>query len=161
MSEVRGYLLTIVGASFLVSLVCAFPQKKGIKRVVTLCCGLFLLLTLVRPILSFRFGDLSKYLDQYQMDDSVIHDALEAGQNESARLITEQTVEYILDKATALGASIHPEVTLASLGESYQYPYSVTISGHWTPQQKQELTIYISQTLGIPEERQLWSEDNS
>lgn len=161
MSEVRGYLLSIVGASFLVSLVCAFPQKKGIKRVVTLCGGLFLLLTLVRPILSFRFGDLTKYLKQYQVDDTVISEALEAGQNESARLITQQTVEYILDKAAALGADICPEVTLAALGESYQYPHSVTITGQWTPQQRQELTMYISQTLGIPEERQIWSEDNS
>ena len=161
MSEVRGYLLSVVGSSFLVSLVCAFPQKKGIQRVVTLCGGLFLMLTLVRPVLSFHFGDLAKYLDQYQVDNAVIDDALKAGQNESARLITEQTEEYILDKAAALGADIHSEVTLASLDESYQYPYSVTITGHWTPQQRQELTLYISEILGIPEERQIWSEDNS
>ena len=161
MSEVRNYLFSIVAASFLVSIVCSFPQKRGVKRTLTLCGGLFLLLTLVRPILSFRFGDLSKYLDQYQVDESVIHDALEAGQNESARLITQQTEEYILDKAAELGASVSPEITLAALGENYQYPHSVTITGQWTPQQKQELTVYISQTLGIPEERQLWSEDDS
>lgn len=160
MSEVSGYLLSIVGASFLVSLVCTFPQKKGIKRVVTLCGGLFLLLTLVRPILSFRFGDLAKYLDQYQVDDTVIRDALEAGQNESARLITQQTEEYILDKAAELGADITPEVTLAALSEHYQYPYSVTLRGQCTQSQRQELTTYISRTLGIPEERQIWSEDN-
>lgn len=161
MSGIRGYLLGIVAASFLVSLVCAFPQTKGIKRVLTLCGGLFLLLTLVRPVLAFRVGDLRSYLDQYSLDDSVISQALEDGQNESARLITEQTSEYILDKAAELGASITPEVTLASLSESYQYPYSVTIKGQWTPRQRQELTTYISQTLGIPEERQIWSEDNS
>ena len=161
MSELREYLLGIVAASFLVSLVCAFPQTKSLKRVLTLCGGLFLLITLVRPILSFRFGDLTKYLRQYSVDHSIISQALEDGQKESARLITEQTNEYILDKAAELGASISPEVTLAQLGENYQYPYSVTLHGQWTQEQRQKLTMYISQTLGIPEERQIWSEDNS
>lgn len=161
MSEIRGYLLGVVAASFLVSLVCAFPQNKSIKRVLTLCGGLFLLLTLIGPILSFRVGDLSRYLDQCHVDESLISKALEDGQKESARLITEQTQEYILDKAAQLGADITPEVTLAALSENYQYPYSVTLHGQWTHSQRQELTTYISQTLGIPEERQIWSEDNS
>lgn len=161
MNEIKDFLFGVVAASFLVSLVCAFPQRKSIKRALTLCGGLFLLITLVRPILSFRFGDMQAYFQQYQVDESLISDALEEGQNESARLITEQTEEYILDKAAELGANVIPEVTLAALSENYQYPYSVTLRGRWTQAQQQELTTYISQTLGIPEERQIWSEDNS
>ncbi len=161
MNALRDYLLGVVAASFLVSLVCAFPQRKSIKRVLTLCGGLFLLITLVRPILHLRIGDLQAYFQQYEMDESLISDALQEGQKESARLITEQTEEYILDKAAELGASITPEVALAALSENYQYPYSVTLHGQWTQAQQQELSTYISQTLGIPEERQIWSEDNS
>lgn len=160
MSDVRGYLLSIVAASFLVSLVSVFPQKKTFQRVIVLCGGLFILVTLLRPIISFRFGDLRKYLDRYEVDESLISDALEESQNESARLITEQTEEYILDKAAELGMTLSVEVSLATLTGSYQYPYSVTLEGSCTQEQRTALAVYISQTLGIPEERQIWNADN-
>ena len=161
MNGVRGYLLSIVAASLIVSLISVYPQKKSFQRVIILFGGLFLLLTLLRPVLSFRFGDLRSYLAQFEADESLISDAVEEGQNESARLITEQTQEYILDKAEELGMSLSAEVSLAALSDSYQYPYSVTLHGHWTQEQKQTLAMYISQTLGIPEERQIWNEDSS
>ncbi len=161
MSEARKYLLTLVGAALLISLVQAFPQKKALQRVLSLCGGLFLMLTLLKPVLSFKFGDLGELLQQFEMDPALIEETLEKGQNESARLITEQTQEYILDKAAELGAELSVEVTLKQLSENYRYPYQVTLRGRWTAEQTQALRLYIAQTLGIPEERQIWNADLS
>lgn len=156
----RTYLLSAVASAFLVSLLSAFPQRKSIRRIVTLCGGIFLLLTLVRPLLQLRFGDLEDYFSQFQPEEAVIDGAVAEGEKESARLITERTREYILDKAGTLGAAISVEVTLRTLTGAYQYPYSVTITGDWTEEQRRALTEYMAGTLGIPEERQLWNKEN-
>ncbi len=160
MSAVRDYLFAIVATALAVSLISSFPQRKSIRQVVTLCGGLILLICLLRPVIYLKFGDLQDFLSQYEVDESLISQVLEDGQNETARLITAQTEEYILDKAAQLGASVEAEVTLSALSDSYQYPYSVTLRGRWTPAQKENLTQYISQTLGIPEERQIWNNQN-
>lgn len=156
----RKYLLSVVAAAFLVSLVEALPQKRSTHRILALCGGIFLLLTVVRPMLSLTREDVSRYFSSEQADTSVIDEAVENRQKESARLITQRTQEYILDKAAALGFTVEAQVELRLLTEEYQYPYSVTLRGQWTPAQKSELEKYISQTLGIPEERQIWNNQN-
>ena len=158
MSKIKAYLLSIVAAAFVVSIISMLPQKKSIKKVVTLCGGLFLLLTLLRPVVCLKFDDMEDFLAKNALDETLIEEALADGQNESARLITERTQEYILDKAEALGAAVSAEVTLRALSGSYQYPYSVRLDGTWSQEQKKALGDYIAQTLGIPEERQLWNE---
>lgn len=153
------YLLAIVAAALAVSLAASIPQKKSIKQIVTLLGGAILLIALIRPVISLHFGDLEEYLSRFEPDEALISGALQQEQNETSALITQATREYILDKARELGASVEVEIELAALSDSYQYPYRVRLTGTWTVGQRQELSEYISQTLGIPEERQIWNED--
>ncbi len=153
------YLFSVVAAALAVSLVSVLPQSKGIRRISSLLGGLIVLLALLRPVLRLRIGNLEHYLDRYQADCASVNAVVRAGEKESARLITEQTRAYILDKAGALGIEVEPQIELAALSEHYRYPYRVTLRGSWTAQSRQELSQYISQTLGIPEERQIWQED--
>lgn len=154
----REYLLSVTAAALLVSLVAAFSQRKSIQRVVALCGGLLLLLTVLRPVIDLRTGDAEEWFSRFRPDGSVIDGAVKEGQKESARLITERTQEYILDKAEALGAQLSVQVTLRALSGSYQYPYTVILTGTWTQAQKQALSEEIARDLGIPEERQIWNE---
>ena len=154
----RAYLLSVTAAALLVSLVAAFSQRKSIRRIVTLCGGLFLLLTVLRPVLALRFTGAEDWFSRFRPDESVIDDAVSEGQKETARLITERTQEYILDKAGALGAEVSVQVTLRALSGSYQYPYTVILTGTWTQAQRRTLSGEIARGLGIPEERQIWNE---
>ena len=157
----REALLRVVAAALTVSLLCALPVKRSLRRVISACCGALLLLTLMEPILSLRSIDPERFLRQYSIDEQFIQDAVQAEQKKTEALITRQTAAYILDKAAALGAEVQVEVTLAALSESYSYPYALTLTGRWTPQQQRELSAYIAQTLGVPPERQTWREGSS
>ncbi len=153
---IARYLFSVAACALAVSLACSVPQKKSIGRIVTLLGGMIVLLALLRPLMQHRFGNLESYLKRYAPDDSMISSALEEGQNESGRLISEQTCEYILDKARSVGARVEVQIELAALSDYYRYPYRATLRGDWTPEQKAAISAYISDTLGIPEERQIW-----
>ena len=153
---IRQYLFSVVTCALAVSLVCSVPQKKAIARIAATLGGVILLITFLQPLLRLRVGDLSAWLDRYAPDDSLLSSALEDREEESSRLISEQTRAYILDKAQALGADLEVEIELAALSEHYRYPWRVTLRGQWLPDQKTSLSKYIVDTLGIPEERQIW-----
>ena len=161
MSGVQEYLFRVVAAALAVSLITAIPLKRSVKRVICAGCGALLLLTLLRPMLLLREIDPRQYLSRFEPDREMIDGAIRDGQTRARALITEQTEAYIWDKAAALGAEVRAEVTLAALSEHYSYPYAVTLTGRWTAAQRQALSEYISQTLGIPPERQTWREGSS
>ena len=152
----REYLLSIVAAAFVVSLLSCFPQKKQLRRVLTLCGGLYLMLCLLRPVIALEYGEVEAFFREFTVKTPDFSDTLEENQRKSASIIKDTTREYILDKARTLGAELEAEVTLAALSDTYEYPYHVTLTGQWTQAQRTALTQYISQTLGIPEERQEW-----
>ena len=157
----KNYLFSVIAAAILVSLFSALPQKKGISKVLRLCCALFLFAALLKPLMNLELDDPKQWLSKYQPDEEMISRAVADREKETAVLITRQTEEYILDKAEELGFSPSVEISLAALSEHYQYPYSVTLHGQWTQGQKEALSQYIAQTLGIPEERQIWNDPES
>ena len=160
MNEMQTVLFRIIVLSLAVGLISAVPVKKSMRRVISAGCGALLLIALLGPLLSVREIDPGQYLERFQMDEDLIDEAVRDGQAQTGALIKEQTEEYILQRAGALGAEVRAEVTLAALSEHYQYPYAVTLTGRWTQEQRQELTAYLSQTLGIPPERQTWREES-
>ena len=161
MSGVQEYLFRVAAAALAVSLITAIPLKQPVKHVICAGCGALLLLTLLRPMLRLRDVDPKEYLSKFQIDNTMIDEALRDGQTRAQALITGQTEAYIWDKAAALGAEVRAEVTLAALSEHYSYPCAVTLTGRWTASQRQALSEYIAQTLGIPPERQTWREGSS
>ena len=161
MIAVQNALFRIVAAALAVSLINVIPMKQSLRRVIRAGCGALLLLTVLTPLLRLRNVDPKDYLSQFQIDDSMIDEAVRDGQTRAQALITGQTEAYIWDKAAALGAEVRAKVTLAALSEHYSYPYAVTLRGRWTAAQRQALSDYIAQTLGIPPERQTWREGSS
>ena len=161
MIAVQNALFRVVAAALAVSLISLIPMKRSLRRVICAGCGALLLLTVLTPLRRLRDVEPGDYLSQFEMDDSLIDEALRDGQTRAQALITEQTEAYIWDKAAALGAKVRAKVTLAALSEHYSYPYAVTLTGRWTASQRQALSAYIAQTLGIPPERQTWREGSS
>ncbi len=157
----KKYLFSVIAAAILVSLFSTFQQKKGISKIFRICCALFLFAALLKPLINLELDDPERWFFRYQPEEQVISQAIEDSEKETAVLITRQTEEYILDKAEELGFSPTVEINLAALSEHYQYPYRVTLRGQWTQSQKEALSQYIAQILGIPEERQIWNDPAS
>ena len=60
----------------------------------------------------------------------------------------------LLLQAEALGMLVRADVTLTE--EEYPQPWSATLTGTLDPEQVRALSEFLSQSLGIPTERQTW-----
>ena len=147
----KGYLLGIVAAAFLVSLLNALGGNGAGQGTRKLVSGLLLTLVVLRPFGALRLT--LPELDEFRFDAEA---AVDAGldQAETLRLgrITESYRAYILTKAAPLG--LNGEVSV-KVGES-GYPESVTIRAAASPGERQELTEALVRELGIEKEAVAW-----
>lgn len=160
MDRIRSYLLSVIIAALICSIVAALPGKNAaLSAMRKTLCGVFISVTLISPLTNLRMPDLNQYLDAFHADAA---EAVFLGQTMSQetadRLIKEQTAAYILDKAKDMGATL--EVTVAISEESPRVPCSVTIRGMVSPYLRQKLTEVIEQELGIHREDQHWISTN-
>lgn len=157
MEGIRQYLLTIVAAAIVCSVVTNIVGKNGANAaVVKLLTGLFLAVTVISPWTKMQIIDFSAYADglSAQAEDAAAYGESIANEEMSA-IIKSRTEAYILDKAASLGLDLTVEVTVS--GSNPPQPYTVTIHGAAAPYAKQQLQNMIANDLGIPEENQLWT----
>ena len=156
MEQVRTYLLSVIAAAVICSLVTAIPGKAGsISSILKLMMGIFMAVTVLSPFVSFRLPNIQSYMDAFHADAS---DAVEAGQHladsEMRQLIKDRVEAYILDKATAYGVDLTVEVSLTNDG--VPVPCGVKLSGAVSPYAKLQLMKMLSEDLGIGKENQIW-----
>lgn len=117
--------------------------------------GLFLSITLVSPLKNFQINDLEKYWNDIQTDGQCyIDEGTEMANAALSDIITERTEAYISNEATRLGAQLNVEVKLSDCYPPE--PYQVVITGAVSPYQKQVMSHYISENIGIQQEQQIW-----
>lgn len=149
-----GYIMTIVAAGMLVAMAQSLLTLPRMKKIAALSGGAILMLTVLSPLVSLDLEKLS--LDSLQIDTKVLEQMQEESTKNVNDIIKRTTEEYILDKATEVGAVISVEVTVATADAGYGYPYSATIAGVVSTAQKKTLMDCLSNELGIPEQRQVW-----
>lgn len=150
------YILSVCAVAMICAIITAITGANGKQsEVIRLLCGIFLTLTVIRPLAKVRIPDLGAYLDDLKWDAvtagstgaSYREDALRAG-------IKANTEAYILDKAESMAAQIHVEVTLNA--DDLPLPCAVRITGSVSPYVKRQLQGIIENDLGIPKEVQEW-----
>ena len=160
MSGIRGYFLGIVSVSMITGIITALQSgKTGASKLVKLIAGLVLSLYVIAPVETLSTGDL---LEQWDIKLGQGSDAVEYGQSiaaqEKAKIISDQTAAYILDKADSMGLSLDVEVILKQDGSFL--PETMTIEGRATKQQAEELLEEITDALGITREDIVWIRKN-
>lgn len=155
MDIIRNYLLTITAAAIIYAIVMLLTDKKSIYHTMSkIICGMFMTIAVLSPILNIRIQDINwRSRGFFQEGQDIALNAQEDFRHELTEGIITQTQTYILTKADTLHANITAQVQLS---EESSIPWSVKLSGEISPYGKQLLTQYISQDLGIPEERQIW-----
>lgn len=156
MSEITKYLFSLVCASIIVSVAITFSSKNAvIGAVIKLLSGLYLVITLVSPLLHIEIEDLTSWFDYMHTDTQMlVVSGEEMSANAMDEIIIEQTQAYILDKAAALKISPSVEVILSE--NDQRVPYAVVLSGDASPYAKQKLQQIIADELGIAKENQTW-----
>lgn len=152
----RTWLLGIMSAALIVSMVYALVPKGTMRSIAQFTGGLVLMIVILHPLLQF---DPSSWKLQYQDISAQIDEQIavykEDHQEELCAIIEEETAAYISDKGSELGIDCHPIVT-ARLRDGVPCPDEVTLDTDWNA----VLSRCIAKELDIPAENQHWQGSN-
>ena len=157
MDGIRQYITSVITAAMLCAVVSAILGKKGtVGALIKLICGVFLALTIIRPVANVEIENILSFSVPYEAEAA---EAVMAGERMTedsiGAIIKTQTEAYILDKADALGIKVSVEVTVGA-GQP-PVPTAVVIRGDVSPYAKGRLKTMIEEDLGITKENQVWT----
>lgn len=152
----KEYLLSLIAASLLCSIVYGLLDKKGgYFPIIKLICGLFITITAITPLTNINIPDISEYIGDTKFDaNQLIEEGQTATYESMASIITDNLESYIHHVANEIGANIQAEIILDE--NTPPTPHSVKITGSISPYAKQRVQQIIKNDLGIPEEYQIW-----
>ena len=68
----------------------------------------------------------------------------------------EQTADWIETRARETGLTLKAEVTARDSGDGIFIPWIVSLTGTWTPAQREAFAGILTDELAVPPERQRW-----
>jgi len=157
MEGLKAYLISVTAASIICGIVNALAGKRGaVSSVLKLLTGLFLALTVIRPVIRLSLSEIELYLDSISTKaDAAVADGEIVASRELASIIKAETEAYILDKAASLGVDLQVDVILSD--NAPPLPVEVLLIGAASPYAKAQLSAMIADELGIPKEAQRWT----
>ena len=153
METVRTYLLSLLSAALLCSILTALTGKKqATGKIIQFLCGLFMAVCALDPLMSLQLERFSLYTaDITAQADAAVFTGSQMAEQAMEEIIIEKTEAYILEKAASLGAALEVQVELHD-----RIPAGVILSGAASPAVRSRLTAWITEDLGIPAEAQKW-----
>lgn len=156
MDYVSNYVMRLACGALVCGLILAITGTNGpLGRLRQMLCGLFLAFLALSPL---RDMDLRSIQYTDPSISSQARQVAQAGSDQAkeamASIIKEQCCAYILNKAAESHLSLGVEVELnPDTGE----PEGVVLTGDASPYEKESLSDYITQTLGIERSGIQWN----
>lgn len=155
MDGIRQYVLSVTAAAILCGTAVSLSPEGTARELIRFVAGAVLTVCLLRPLAGAKWT-LSLPRADSSAGEALAADGEKQASQAMADIIKEQLRAYILDKAAALGAEVEAEFTLED--GDIPVPEAVTIRGTAAPYARQRLEEILSSQLGIPKERQQWTE---
>lgn len=157
MFEFKQYIIAVTAAAIVGCIAVSICDKKSTtSAVIKLIVGVFMTLTILKPMIEIKIADISDYLSAVHSSAS---DSVQAGcawaDSETMVIIKERSEAYILDKASSAGVQIDVDVTVCE--QAPYAPSSVTVSGNVSPYAKMQLSEIIEKDIGVSKENQIWT----
>lgn len=156
MESVREYLFSVTCAALICGILCSVADEKRTGGMLTkLLCGIFLSLTVIRPLAGFPLLKLD--LGGSRITQEGIRAAetgVEYARQAKIQIIKMQTEAYILEAAKHYDLYLTVEVEISE--DDTPVPYAVKIQGRVSPYAKTQLTEMMERELAIPKENQRW-----
>lgn len=157
MQTIIRYLLGITAAAILCAIVRNLVGSKGTAGAMTkFLTGLFLAITLITPWKDWQdisFGDA--LVLPFSKGEAVAEEGVQMSRTALAEQVAQQTSKYISERAAYLELSV--AVTVSVTEEDIPRPCAVFVQGDASPYAKRMLSQYITQDLGISEEKLIWT----
>lgn len=155
MLNIYKYILSVSLSALTCSIIKSITGKNSsYSTIVNLLCGVFIAVTVISPLIDFKFPELKLSVSDVTGEAAEIAEQSgEMADSEFRKIIIEQTEAYILDKAAELNADVSVEITLA---KEEPIPRAIVITGDVAPYNKSVLSQYLADTIGISEDAQIW-----
>lgn len=152
----KSYVLSIIIAAMICAAASALlPAKTSVGQITKMLSGILLIVTVTSPLVNISFRHITDYLNDLSVNaDTYVADGSVAAQKQLDSIIKENTEAYILDKASLMGLQLAVEVALDE--NNHSIPCSITVTGTLSPYNKEVLSSYIENSLGIAKEKQIW-----
>lgn len=155
----HGWLYAVTGTAIVCALAVALTPEGRPRKITAMVCGLAMLAALISPFKTFDVTSYASALKKYEdQADDIASGASKKNDRLSRTIIEERCAAYILDKAGSQAAGLKADVTAKWNTEGYWYPYEARLSGSCGEAEKEKLAGIIEADLGIPAERQYWSD---
>lgn len=156
MDGIREYLISVTAAALLCGILKTLIGEKGNSAaLVRLICGIFLALTVIRPLKQLNLTDISLLPSGLMAQARATSgEGADHTRQTTSEIIKQRCEAYILDKAQALGATVRVEIRISEDGEII--PVSSMITGNLSPYARNQLSSALEKDLGIAQEDQKW-----
>ena len=149
----RGWLLGLVAAALILTVLRALVPKGSIRPVARVTAGLVLLLVLLRPLAGLGGGSLRVRYDELEREITArIEDYQALHENELESIIADSTAAYISEQAAHLGLTCRAEVRCEVRDGTPQPATAAMDIPYDGPMRRAGLRA----SLGIPAEKQSW-----
>ena len=157
MTEIlRRYILSLISAAVVCSVLKGLSAKSSSSRVVHLLCGTFLMFTFIAPL---KHIDLEDMIGSHRWDDSIAHEAVSWGEelswNAMGDIISDEIASYVEEKASSFGAQVR--VAVAVSDEEIPVPTGIYIEGQVNPYIRRQIEDLILRELDIGGEDVRWT----
>ena len=154
MGALREWLTAVVTVTMLLSVAQMLMPEGTIRKIGSFTGGLLLIAVLLQPVLKDRLGELELDLEDYAETIQNRQSELESAQSDALQAgIEKRVASYISDKAAELGLTVQVRVKTELRDDGVPMPVQAEIEGPWST----ELSDYMTETLGISRERQVWN----
>lgn len=159
---IHSWICQLTGAALISAAAISITPEGAVKRVVKLICGFVSVMVLLSIGTELDIDRYVRSVEEYRADaDELASEAYSEAENMKRAIIEERSAAYILDKAEktgVIGASVTVEARQGEDG--CWYPWSAEIYAAASDRQRRGIVRYAEEELGIPEERQKWSEND-
>lgn len=148
------YVLAVICVSLISGTLLRLTQDGAVKAVMKLLCGIFLALTMIRPLVGLDWeSELAELLPDSPA--SLVAEGDRMARASQAEIIKARSEAYILDKATSLHCPLRADVILSR--DDNPIPVAAVLAGKVSPYAKGQLELILQKDLGIPKENLQWT----
>ena len=160
---IAALIRQLCAMSILCGAAMSITPEGVVKRVLEVVCSAVLISAVIQPLIGIDFAAYALELARVQEREAQFVESGGDLNDRLNRLVIEERCEtYIMDKADELGAEIYSaEVSVQWSMDGFWIPWSVRLGCGSGERGLRELGEKIEAELGIPAERQQWSDDGT
>ncbi len=152
MDEIRIYLLRIIAAAILCSVVTSLCNASKFSSLIRMILGIVMAISVLQPILNIDVSRLSMNIQSItDGGETIITQGRETAQRALSAIVSEGIGEYIEEKARQLGADIAVHVDVKDGA-----PVGVFLEGDASPYIRSQLSAWILTEIGLEKEALNW-----